>query len=108
MSSRTSHASLVCEDLDAVFRGGLGAGQSADLHALLAVDPKADQRADLAAELDRLVPREVAEVRHLHVSLGVLVHGEGVDHPHRVTLPQPFELLDHLTVEVRVAEAQHQ
>ena len=47
---------LVGEHVDAV-GGRLRAGQRAGLHAFLALDAQADQRADLAAELDRLVAR---------------------------------------------------
>src|SRR5262249_9508426 len=67
--------SLVGERVDAV-----GSGPSAELgasfHALLALDLEADQRANLAAELDRLFLREVAEVHDLHLALRVLVDGE--------------------------------
>ena len=107
MSSRTSQASSSVNTCDAL-GGRLRTGDRAGLHALLALDPEADQRADLAAELDRLVLGEVAEVLHLDLALGVLVDGERVDHPHRVALAQPLELGDDLAVEVRVLEAQHQ
>src|SRR5262249_9099361 len=62
------------------------------------------QRTDLAAELDRLVEGEVAQVGHLDLAVGILVHGQGVDHPDRVAFAQSFQLLDDLPVEVRVAE----
>ena len=45
---------LVGEDLDAV-GGRLGTRLGAGLEAFLALDAEPDQRADLAAELDRLV-----------------------------------------------------
>ena len=48
----------------------LGAGDGARLHALLALDAEADQRADLATELDRLLPGEIAEVLHLDLTVG--------------------------------------
>ena len=54
MSSRTSHASSSVKTLEPLggrFRARLGARHE----ALLPLDPEADQRADLAAELDRLV-----------------------------------------------------
>ena len=40
--------------------------------ALLALDAEADERADLAPELDRLLLREVAPVLDLDVAHGVL------------------------------------
>ena len=52
---------LVAEHLHAV-GGRFGAGLGALLQAFLALDAEADQGADLAAELDRLVLGEVAEV----------------------------------------------
>ena len=106
MSSRTSQASSSEKTCDAV-GGGLGARLGAGLHALLALDPEADQRADLAAELDRLVLGQVAQVRDLDLAVGVLVDGQRVDHAHRVALAQPLELGDDLAVEVGVLEAQH-
>ena len=45
---------LVVEDLDAL-GGRLGARLGAGREAFLALDAEADERADLAAELDRLV-----------------------------------------------------
>ena len=84
-----------------------GARLGARGHAFLALDAETDQRADLAAELDRLVLGEVAEVLDLDLSVGVLVDGERVDDAHRVALLQPFELSDDLTVELGVVEAQH-
>ena len=69
--------------------------------------PEADQGADLAAELDRLVLGEVAQVEHLDLALGVLVHRQRIDHAHGVALAQALELLDDLAVEVGVLEAQH-
>jgi hypothetical protein len=43
-------------------------------------------------------------VGHLHLAVGVLVDGQGVDHPDRVTVAQPFQLLDDLPVEIGVVE----
>src|SRR3954470_13661920 len=52
---------LVAEDVHAVaVRNGLGARFGAGFHARFTLDPEPDQRADLAAELDRLVFGEVA------------------------------------------------
>ena len=42
----------------------------------------------------------------LDLSVRVLVHRERVDHTHGVARAQPFQLLDDLTVKLRVAEAQ--
>jgi hypothetical protein len=44
----------------------------------------------------------------LDLSVGVLVDGQGVDHPDRVALAQPFQLLDDLPMEVRVVEPEDQ
>jgi deoxyinosine 3'endonuclease (endonuclease V) len=43
-------------------------------------------------------------VGHLELALGVLVDGQGVDHPDGVALAQPFQLVDDLAVEVGVIE----
>ena len=51
---------------------------------------------------------EVAEVGDLDLAVGVLVDGQGVDHPDGVALAQPLQLLDDLAVEVGVVEAQHE
>ena len=106
MSSRMSHASS-SENTLTPSAAGLGARLGAGDHPFLALDPEADQRADLAAELDRLVLGEVAQVRDLDLSVGVLVHGERVDDAHRVALLQALELGDDLAVELGVAEAEH-
>ena len=39
-------------------------------------------------------------MRHFDLSVGVLVDGQGVDHPDGVTLTKPFQFLDNLTVEL--------
>jgi hypothetical protein len=96
----------VAEDRDSVGRR-LGPGHGARLESWLAGDSQAEQRADLAAELDRLVRRQVAEVHGLHLPVGVLVHGERVDHANRVALLQPLQLRDDLAVEVRIPESEH-
>ena len=44
----------------------------------------------------------------LDLTLGILVDGERVDHPHGVTLPEALQLLDDLAVEAGVVEPQHQ
>ena len=80
---------------------------SAGLQAFLAVDAEADESGDLAAELDRLVLREVAEVRHLHFARCILVHCQRVDDSHRVALPELLQLLEDLTVELGLGKAQH-
>ena len=54
ISSSTSQASFVGEDLNAV-GGRLGTRLGAGHEAFLALDAEPDQRADLAAELDRLI-----------------------------------------------------
>ena len=46
-------------------------------------------------------------MRHLDLSVGVLMDGRGVDHPDGVALTKPFQFVDDLTVEVGVVEAQH-
>src|SRR6266700_1268297 len=68
---------------------------------------EAHQSADLAAELDRLLLGQVAEMLHLQLAVRVLVHGQRVDHTHRVALAQPLQLSDDLTVEVRMPELQY-
>ena len=65
---------VVVEDLDAV-GGGLGPGLSPGFQARFAFDAEADEGADLAAELDRLVGGEVAEMGHLEFAVGVFVDG---------------------------------
>src|SRR6185312_9326390 len=87
--------------------GRLRAGDRSGLHAFLALDAQPDQRTDLAADLDGLFQREVAQVSHLDLAVGVLVYGQGVDHPYRVALAQAFQLLDDLPVEVRVVEPEN-
>jgi hypothetical protein len=63
---------------------GRSPGGGSGSHAFLAFDAQTDQGTDLAAELDRLVLGQVAEVLHLHVPIGVLVNGQRVDHAYRV------------------------
>src|SRR5439155_23366960 len=70
-------------------------------------DAEADQRPDLAAELDRLILGEVAQMLNLDLSVDVLVDRERVDHAHGVALAQPFELGDDLAVELGMAETQN-
>ena len=52
--------------------------------------------------------RDVPRWQHLDLAVGVLVDGEGVDHAHRVVLAEPLKLLDDLSVEIRVLEAEHE
>ena len=93
--------------MHAVLGDRLGARQSARLHAFLALDAQADEGADLAAELDRLLVGEVAQVRHLDLPACVLVDCEGVDHSHRVAFSQPLQLGDDLPVKLGMSKAQH-
>ena len=97
---------VVGEHVDAV-RRRLGARLRARDHPFLALDPEADQRADLAAELDRLILGEVAQVRDLDLAVRVLVHRERVDDAHGVAFPQALQLGDDLAVELRMVEAEH-
>jgi hypothetical protein len=107
MSSRTSQACSSLEDVDAV-GGGLGAGLGALLQAFLTLDAQPDQGPDLAAQLDRLVFGQVAEVGHLDLTLGVLVDSQSVDHPDGVAVTQPLQLVDDLAMKVRVVEPEYQ
>ena len=93
--------------MHAVLGGCLGAREGAGLHAFLALDAEADECTDLAAELDRLLVGEVAQVRHLDLPACVLVDREGIDHSHGVALPQPLQLGDDLPVKLGMVEAQH-
>jgi hypothetical protein len=68
---------------------------------------EAAPRADLAAELDRLVLGEVAQVLDLDLSVRIFGHRERVDHAHRVALTQALVLGDDLAVELRMLEAEH-
>src|SRR5215217_2023809 len=96
---------VVGEGMDAV-GAHLGARGRTGLETGFSFDAQADQRADLGAELDRLILREVAEMLDLDLAVGVLVHGKRVDHAHRVARAKPLELRDDLAVEVRLVEAQ--
>src|SRR5205809_6061844 len=106
MSSKTSHACSSGKHVDAVLGGPLGASLGTGLHAVLTVNAKADQRTDLATKLDRLVLRKVAQMSNLDAAIRVLVHGQRIDHTHRIARPQPLQLGDDLTVEVRLAKTQ--
>jgi len=75
--------------------------------ALVAVDAQPDQRRHRAADLSGFLVGEIAQVHHLHLTRGVLVHRERVDHPDGVVRSQPFQLRSDLSVEVRGPEAQH-
>src|SRR5207248_3412359 len=97
---------LVRERADAL-RSRLGAGGRSCLDSLFSFDAEADQRPDLAAELDRLILGEVAQMLNLDLSVDVLVDRERVDHAHGVALAQPFELGDDLAVELGLAETQN-
>jgi hypothetical protein len=84
-----------------------GARFGTGVHALLALDAQADERADHAADLDRFVLREVAQMLNLDLALGVLVHGQRIDDAHRAALLQALKLGDDLAVELRVPEPEH-
>src|SRR4051794_7911430 len=99
MSSRTSHASS-SENTCTPSAGGLGTRDGSGLHAFLALDPEPDQGTDRTANLDRLVLREVAEMLYLDSPRRVFVHGQRVDHAHRVALAQTLELGDDLAVKL--------
>src|SRR4051812_44372218 len=86
--------------------GELGARLRADGRALLAIEAEADQRTDLAVELDGLLTRHVAEMLGLELARRVLVDEKGVDDPDGAGLAQPCQLREDLTVEVRVVEAE--
>jgi hypothetical protein len=98
------HFLVVGEDVDPAFGGCLGTGLGENIRTLLAFDAEADQCTDLRAELDRLFTREVAQVRDLDLAVGVLVHGQSVDHPDGVALAQPLQLLDDLAMELGMVE----
>src|SRR5947208_423379 len=85
--------------------GAVSAAARAGLVALRPFDPEANERADRATDLDRLVAREVAEVLDLELPARVLVDHERVDHAHRARLVEAFEVGDDLAMEVRVIEA---
>ena len=70
--------------------------------------PRPIERRDLAAELDRLVPGEVAEVLHLDLALGVLVDRKRVDHAHGVALTELLQLPGDLAVESGLLEPEHE
>ena len=107
MSSTTSHASSSEKQIDAL-GSRLCACLGAGLGAFEPSGPEADQRADDRAELGRLVVAQVGALQHRHVSLGVLVDDDRVDHAHDVVLLQPVELGQDLALEVRFVEPQHQ
>jgi hypothetical protein len=106
MSFRHIPALLLIEHPHAPGGRLLGARDRACFHAVPAVDAQADQGADLAAELDGLVLREVAEVLHFQLAVGVLVDGQRVDHADRAAGMEPLQFGDDLPVEVGVAEPQ--
>jgi hypothetical protein len=85
--------------------GRLGAQNRPLLGSFFALDAKTDERADLAAELDRLVLGQVAEMLHLYFPVGILVHRERVDHAHSALVMEPLELGDDLPVKLGLCEA---
>src|SRR5436190_4272709 len=98
------HLVVVGEHVDAPFGGRLAAGLGERLRGLLAGEPVADQGADLRAELNRLLLRQVAEARDLELTLRILVHGESIDDPDGVARAQPLELRDDLAVKLGMVE----
>ena len=80
----------------------------ASLHAFLARDAEADQGADLGADSIASSLVEVAQVRDLDLAVDVLVHGQRVDHAHRVARAQLLQLGDDLAVELGLLEAEHE
>ena len=99
---------LVGEDVDAVLGRRFGAGHGSRLHALFAVDAEADQRTDLAAKLDRLVLGRGCSGAATSISPSASLWTASASITRTVSLSQPFQLLDDLTVEVRLAEAEHE
>ena len=87
---------------------GLGAALGPDLEALLAGRPQADQPAHQGAERGLLVAAELARVQGLGVAVGVLAHGQSVDHAHEVVVTEPGQLLPDLAMEVGVLEPHDQ
>jgi hypothetical protein len=98
---------ITAEHVDSLLGGLFRARLRAGLHPFLTVDAEPNESADLASDLDRLCLGQVGQMLDLQVAIGILVHGEGVDHPHHAVLVQPLQLGDHLAVKVGVAEAQH-
>ena len=86
----------------ALFDHCLGTGFRALLEAGFALEAEADQRADLAAELDRLLLGQVAEMLRLQFTVRALVDRQRVDHPDGVARPQTLQFSDDLTVELGV------
>jgi hypothetical protein len=85
-----------------VRRGGTFGGRLCAIRTFfLVLDAEAAERADLGAELDRLVSRQVAEVLDLDLSRRIFVYGERVDHAHAVALAQLLQLGLDLSMELR-------
>ena len=106
ISSRTSQASS-SEKTSTPSAAASAPACGAGLETLLALDAEAHERADLAAELDRLLLRQVAEMLDLHLALRVFVDSKRVNHADGVALTQPLQLGDDLAVELGMPEAQH-
>jgi len=92
--------------------GALGLGlpracRRAGLCSLFPRDAEPYERAELAAELDRLPFGEVAEMLNLQLTVFVLANGQRVDDAYRVALAEPLELGDDLAVKVGVVESQY-
>jgi len=91
--------------------GALGLGlpracRRAGLCSLFPRDAEPYERAELAAELDRLPFGEVAEMLNLQLTVFVLANGQRVDDAYRVALAEPLKLADDLTAEVGVVKPQ--
>src|SRR5262249_45430914 len=83
----------------------LRAGLCAGLRTFLAPRAEPDQRADDRAQLLQLLPGHVALLQALDVPVEILPHGDHVDQPHDVVLPETLELRTNRPFELRVAEA---
>ena len=105
MSSRTSHSAP--EKTSTPPSSAISAPALARLEAGVALDAEPDEGADLAAELDRLVVREVAQVLNLDLAVRVLVDRKGVDDADRVARAQALELRLDLAVELGMLEPEH-
>jgi hypothetical protein len=88
---------LIREDAYAVGRR-LCAQLGALLGSLLAVDPRTDQGTDFAAELNRLILTEAAEMLHLDLAIRVLVDRERIDHAGRCLRHAAAQLGDDLAM----------
>src|SRR4051794_17699844 len=93
---------------DMAVGAGLGTGDGSGPHPRLASQAEPEQRPDGCAEVFGLLDRQVAPLDGFEVAVEVLLDGEGVDEADDVALAQTSQLLDHLTAEVRLGEADHE